>query len=221
MKLEKDNMNLEEHIKSIPSMGGYQIASYLKEAVRTIQEGRTIVEVGCWLGAGTAQLAMEVSESNKNIEIHCYDQWEASETEVEKAQRLTGLSLKAGQDTLPVVKEFLSPFEVNIHYHKGDILKAKWIGNPIGLYIDDAAKRPKAFEYVLKTFGPYWIPGETIIVLMDYHYWKKNPNPELKCQYNFINKYPDHFELLHDSINKASPSIFKYKKQLDFRKIKL
>ena len=159
-------MNLERHADTIPSMGSAAIGPWLR---RWASECSTnIVEVGSWLGAGTAQLALGARMSGASI--HVYDQWQANAREVRSAG-LSGVELQEGQDTLPLVRDFLKPFKADITFHKGDIHQATWTGNPIGMYIDDAAKRPRAFHHVLKTFAPSWEDG-CILVLMDFWYFE-------------------------------------------------
>jgi hypothetical protein len=111
----------------------------------------------------------------------------------------------------------LQPFEAAISFSKGDITKASWGGGPISVYVDDAAKRSTAFCHVLKTFGPAWIPGVTVVVLMDYYFWKKNPDDAFKCQTRFIESHREYFEPAERLI--ASCAAFLYRKPLDFSRL--
>ena len=56
------NSCLHELAEKIPSMGGTEIGALLREAARNAPSNTAIVEVGCWLGAGTAQLALGIRE---------------------------------------------------------------------------------------------------------------------------------------------------------------
>ena len=87
----------------LPSMGGKEIGAFLRRVARDAPQGSAIVEVGCWLGAGTAQLALGVREraAGDTIPIIAYDRWVARESEVEKASKQAGLSFIKGMDTLP------------------------------------------------------------------------------------------------------------------------
>jgi hypothetical protein len=148
-------------------MGGTEVGPWLR---RWASECSTsIVEVGSWLGAGTAQLALGARESGASI--HVYDNWRATEEEVEKARR-AGVELRRGQDTLPLVRANLELFDVDITFHQGDIRRSAWPGGPIGLYVDDAAKQPRTFRHVVSTFAPHWQDG-CVVVLMDYWYFRK------------------------------------------------
>ena len=131
-------------------------------------------EVGTWLGAGTAQLALGIREKPDpgEVSLHCYDRWRATPLEAEAAARW-GVRLSVGEDTLPRTRRTLEPFNVPVRFHKGDILQSCWDGGPISVYVDDAAKSPREFCHMLLTFGPSWVPGQTVLVLMDYNFWKK------------------------------------------------
>jgi hypothetical protein len=208
---------LEQLALQIPSMGGTEIGAQLREAARRAPPKTSIVEVGSWLGAGTAQLALGLREREPDsaIGIHCYDRWEATEQEVEKAARMKNLSLHVGQDTLPWVMHMLRPFGVPISFVKVDLRAATWDGGPISIYIDDAAKTPPKFLHVLKTFGPHWIPGVTLVVLMDFHFWRKTGSDKHKAQKRFIENYRDYFDPV-DGFRVDTNDAFLYKRTIDF-----
>jgi hypothetical protein len=196
----------------IPSMGGAKMPA-LREFAREAPGNTAIVEVGCWLGAGTAQLALGIleRENKTDIRIHCYDRWEANEAEIEKAAR-SGLHLQIGENILPHMRRMLQPFGVPIDFHQGDIRQASWDGTPISVYVDDAAKTPKLFFHALKTFAPSWIPGQTVVILMDYFIWQKTGNEDHKCQKDFIESHSHSFE----RIPHPTRAIFLYRAPVAF-----
>ena len=118
----------------LPSMGGTALGPLLRGLAANASAQTSIVEVGCWLGAGTAQLALGIRERQLPgpVSLHCYDRWEANEPEVEKATK-AGVSLAPGDDLMPLVKRTLAPFGVPIQFHKGDIRHARWDGGPISV----------------------------------------------------------------------------------------
>ena len=211
---------LERHAAVIPSMGGKKIGSFLQEIARDAPPETSIVEVGSWLGSGTSYLALGNLERNIPLPMHIYDMWEATADEVEKAEERNGLKLEIGQDTLPLTKEFLAPFDVPIRFHKCDINEAGWNRDPISVYVDDAAKNSFTFDHVLRTFGPHWIPGVTIVVLMDFNYWKKSGSRDHKAQKKFVDCYVNHFERLPGGpMNGTTGEAFRYLKRVDFSQI--
>ena len=206
---------LEEIAEKIPSMGGFEWRWVLRELSAKAPAGTSIVEVGSWLGAGTAQLALglRTREGSRAVQLHCFDRWQVKGSQVAKAAR-RGVELMLGSDTLPIIKETLEQFHVSITFHKGNILDASWNHGPISVYVDDAAKTAKNFRHALKTFGPHWIPGETVVLLMDFLLWKTTALTEHQCQKRFIEEYAGHFEELGDYM-------FRYKKALDFENVRV
>jgi len=213
------DQSLFEVATRIPSMGGMEIGPALRDFARAVRSNTAIVEVGCWLGAGTAQLALGVLENDEptGIRIHCYDRWAANAAEVEKAQRW-GLNLSEGDDLLPHTKRMLQPFAVPIEFHQGDIRSTVWDGGPISLYVDDASKKPKLFYHSLLTFAPMWVPGDTVIFFMDFNIWKTSGDPEHRCQKEFIEAYPKSFEQIHHPGVSSDPevAVFRYRARADF-----
>lgn len=159
-------MNLDDLAASIPHMGAGNIGAALRNWASTTKSN--IVEIGSWLGSGTAYLALGARESGARI--HVYDRWRASASEVGKA-KACGVKLKNGQDTLPLVRETLQPFGADIAFHQGPVDRATWNGEPIGLLVLDAAKYGEPFTRVTSTFFPY-IESGAMLVLMDYHYYE-------------------------------------------------
>ena len=195
--------DLEAYADSFPSMGGRKVGPWLREWAAGCTSN--IVEVGCWLGAGTAQLALGARRSG--APIHTYDRWKATRRETESAVRFA-VELTPGQDTLPHVRERLEPFGADITYHKGQLLRARWSGEPIGLYVDDAAKRRIAWRHVLRTFAPYW-QDRCIVVLMDFFHFEKKGRA-YRSQYDHVHRHPDQFELLEQRLGGTSTAAFRY-----------
>ncbi|MGM0562394.1 MAG: hypothetical protein ACQETX_15160 [Pseudomonadota bacterium] len=206
---------LEERASQIPSMGARALGDRLRRAATEVQEGQSIVEVACWLGSGTAHLALGIRDSGKSIDLHCYDLWQSNATEVEKARK-KGLTLDVGQDTLPWVKSALEPFEVPISFHKGRIENGQWPGGEIALFVADAAKRGHAFRHMMETFGPWFVPGRTVLFMMDLHYYEKAAETYPDDQHRFFKDNPDCFEVIEDKVGSSSCSILRYTKRLNF-----
>ena len=205
--------DLHERAERIPSMGGHKIGRVLQKVAFEAPTNTAIVEVGCWLGAGTAQLALGTRdrEDPDSVVLHCYDRWTASPTEVKKAAQV-GVAIEEGADTLPFVKEALAPFGVQIQFHKGDLFNATWEDRPISVFVDDASKLPRLFHHALFTFGPHWIPGETIVVFMDFHIWKQTHSDDHRCQQRFVEANSECFEAIEfgGKKYKSTFAVFRY-----------
>lgn len=204
--------------RSIPTMVTPDVHEFLRTAASNVQNGSCIVEVGTWLGGTTAHMALGAREATDTPELIVFDRFIASMNEVKKAAR-AGIDLSRGEDTRPRVQKILDSFEVPVKLNKTGILEIEWTQRPIGLYVDDAAKKPELFEHVVRQFGPSWIPGETIVALLDYKHWKKFDDPEMayhyRVQQDFIESHSDCFELVMDS-EVSSASVFRYIRSIDF-----
>ena len=208
------------NIDQIPSMGGREIGADLRRWAAECPDGTAIVELGAWLGAGTAQLAAGVRDSGRNVWVHAFDRFEATASEVEKA-REAGSRLEIGQSTRGVVWKHLLAAGLwpRVCLHSIDIRKAKWPspeitrpgGGAIALHVDDACKRGPAFLHALRTFGPSWIPGVTVVVLMDFWYFETPGTDEgLAFQYDWMGEHCECFEVLRARMPPTSAAAFRY-----------
>ena len=123
------------------------------------------------------------------------------------------MRLALREDTLPRVRRTLEPFGVSVEYHKGELLRSGWKSGPISVYVDDASKMPETFIHALRTFGPWWVPGTTLVVFMDYDYWKTSGTAEHRCQKMFVESNGNCFERLE----RFDPrhAVFRYKEPVD------
>lgn len=214
---------LEEAAKRIPHMGGLRIGSFLRQTAKTAPSGTAIVELGCWLGSGTAQMALGILERpRRDVSLHVFDNFHTSESSAAKAQRQGYDFLQPGDDTLSLVQSTLEPFGVPIDWRKGMLGKGtEWDGEPISVYVDDATKYSHTFHACLEIFGPSWVPGTTVIVLMDYYLFRKRKDltdkrrASLRSQFDFINAHPQNFEPIAD-LRDSSCAAFRYTNRMDF-----
>lgn len=195
---------LRAYAQSLPSQGGVEIGPWLEKYAAQAPAGSAIVELGSWLGAGTAFLALGANETS---EIHVYDRWEASPLEVEKAARF-GVALRHGEDTLPRVMRALEPFRAKIVFHKGSLKELYWGFTPIGVYVDDATKVEPLWLKAMAVFKPHFIAGETILVLMDYHFDEKG-GEKYAAQKRYMAGSRE-FEWIADRIGGSSAAVFRY-----------
>lgn len=65
------------HIYTNPNFGEnwFSFALLYKEFVEISSDGAKIVEVGCWKGKSTAYMAVEIINSQKNIQFFAVDTW--------------------------------------------------------------------------------------------------------------------------------------------------
>ncbi|WP_051609101.1 class I SAM-dependent methyltransferase [Fodinicurvata fenggangensis] len=207
--------SLEDIAARIPSMGGHAIGDRLRRAAAEVEEGHSIVEVGSWLGSGTAYLALGVRDSGRDIPLHSFDEWRCRATHLDKA-RAWGVEFRENQDTLPWVREALAPFGVPIQFHQGDIEKVRWTEGDIGLFVLDAAKEGEPFLYTMQTFGPHMVPGKTVLYMMDFHYYQSKPDGKFTDQRDFFAENTDYFEPIEYQVDNTSCAVFRYVKPMDY-----
>jgi hypothetical protein len=189
----KSIRQLNSIANAIPSQGGREIGYYLKDVAYSSKGD--IVEVGAWLGAGTAQLCLGAIDGGRDVTIHVYDRFTVNATEIKKAKS-QGVNLKGVKDTLPIVKSYIDQFKCNVKFYKKGIKSIKkYKGKKIGVYVDDASKRQENFDHVMKIFKPHFIPGVTVLVLMDFFYFQKKDSPGLEYQYEYM-KDNEEFEFI-------------------------
>lgn len=182
---------------TIPEMGAHKLATVFRDSAARVEAGQAIVEVGAWLGASTAHLALGVLAAGQAVPIHVFDRWRVNPAQVEKARRF-GLDLARDENSLPHFERNLAPFGVDVVPHQGEIEDASWRGGPIGLYIDDAAKGSAAFHRMLTIFAPHWVPGVTRLILSDFYYFERTGDPDHRYQQRVVEAFPACFELVSD-----------------------
>ncbi len=208
--IEREEESLPDEVRRIPSMGGREIGRYLQQWASEVKDGHDIVELGVWLGAGTAQMARGVGD--RSVTVWGFDRFRACASQVKKARK-QGVILRPSVDTLPVVMGSLILAGVleQCTLIKGTIPPMAYTGRPIGLHVDDACKRGGVFLRALKTFGPHWIPGVTVVVLMDFWYFERKPTVRgLEFQYQWMVEHRACFEVLMDRMPGVSGAAFRY-----------
>lgn len=210
----------EARAARLPSMGGTKIGPFLRSVARDAPAGTNIVEVGAWMGAGTAQLALGLLDrpDPRAVSLHSHDRFEVSGGEVASFQKRGIEDFREGDDTLPFLRQAFDPVagQLDLHFYKGRIQDVTWpTDKPISVYVDDASK--SGFLRVVKLFSPAMIPGQTVLVLMDFfHFEKKKLNEKQRQKYmlqkNFIDAHADSFEDITDRIPPGtSAAAFLYK----------
>lgn len=192
------------------------MADFLYAAGKALRGVGCVVECGSWLGASVAPVAAGLRDAGSTAVIHCYDRWRATKEGVRKAAA-QGVELAEGQDLLPLFKENVLAIYPRVVCHQGWTREATWQDGPIELYIDDCNKSPEDFQHAVATFGPAWIPGQTIVVLMDFEFYRKphltaEERRRYECQKRFVEQHAESFEQLAANIGGTSAVVFRYKK---------
>lgn len=152
----------------IPGMLSLLEKKYLYGLTFSTYEGRgAVVEIGSWLGNSAAYLARGLKDRGFPVKVYCYDRFIADASEVKKAHT-QGLSLKAGQDTLPLFRSYLKEFGPGVVALKTRVEGMRWDEGPIEILHIDAPKKIAALEHVFRTLGPKLIPMRSIVVMQDF-----------------------------------------------------
>ena len=167
-----------------------------------------IVELGAWLGAGTAQLALGLAGQARRAGHSFLDQFRVTPGDFGWASK-RGLALELGQDTRAMVGASLAPFGQNVRLHAA-VQRAELERRADRPLVDDMTKWPVPFHHALVTFGPSWVPGVTTIVLMDYLYWRKaKPSTSGHCSasgasWRRIANISNRYDRLRDRLDHAA-----------------
>lgn len=157
---------------SIPHMNAPAVFDSLRVVGQSWTGAGVAVECGTWLGASLAALAGGLVQAGYNRYLHSFDIWRANADEVRKAAN-QGVTIEVGQDLATLMLANVTPIYQGIMAHKGRIDDARWPGEPIEIFVLDAAKRNPSFSRALRTFAPSFIPGKTMVCLLDYWFYKK------------------------------------------------
>lgn len=202
--------------RGIPAMTPPIVHEYLHELGLRWNNKGVVIELGCWLGATTRALLDGLGE-NYNYPYYCYDRWKANNQEVEKA-KLQGINLKIGQDLSWLFLENVN--YKNICAFQGDISKniKNYFGDNIEICLFDAPKRNPVFKQCMYTLLPYFIPGVTILGLLDYYFYQRQADTkrynDFLAPVNFINDHKENFEKLAEWPSECSCVFFKYIKEI-------
>jgi len=201
---------LRKLAESIPSQGGKEIGLWLERYAAWVPDNSAIVEMGSWLGSGTAFLAMGAMITG--APIHVYDRFNCASDEEQLKARVQGVELAIGQDTLPLVRAKLDKFPVQIHWHQLTFRPGKagiaW-NDKVGLYVDDLTKTDENWEAAMKIFQPFFIHGETVLILMDFHF-DQVAGWAYGAQRRWATKYAADLEIIGDLWNFQSVRAFRY-----------
>lgn len=186
---------------AIPELGcgGGAVRKELILAASAVKNKRTIVDIAPYLGSTTAYAALGVNISGNMVDIHSIDLWEADDDYRKKAFKYHNMKLKPTEDLKRRwkynIKEFITP-KCRIIGAKGDVKKVKLdMRFPIGLYIDDIDVGKKYFKKAMKKYSKHFIPGETILFLMDWGFYERDEGI-MKYQKKFMDANTDAFTFL-------------------------
>jgi len=225
--LGTSTINMETaNYKGIPAMSTPEVHQYLNELGRGWTGQGVAMEVGCWLGATSAALLDGLVEAGYDKLYWAFDKWRSNEAEVQKAydqKVLLGIS----QDLLPIFLKNTKSIYPKVHAVQGIIPPILNMFNltPIEICLFDAPKSNPVFSDSIHKLLPYFIPGVTVLGLLDYYFYLRRKEDQLKKDWEkflvpvqFIEEHRDNFTVLRDFKENSSCVFFRYEKPISWKK---
>jgi hypothetical protein len=105
------NTNMKTHFyKTID--GWFTFPNLYKTVVENSSDNSHFVEVGTWLGQSAAYMAVEISNSNKNIKFDCVDTWQGSDEHRDFKEIIDNSLYEKFLKNIEPVKEFINPIRM-------------------------------------------------------------------------------------------------------------
>lgn len=186
-------------VEGVPAMTSLQVHRYLEELGASWTGQGVAMELGCWLGASSIALLKGLVKAGYDRPYWAFDAWKANTDQIPKAKE-QGVFLKSEQDTLPIFVKNTTPYYANIVEGKGSLPATleKYNNDPIEFCIFDAPKTNPVFTNCIKRLSPHWIPGVTVLGLLDYYFYRRHTGQKRKnfrAPVDFMEKYGSHFKL--------------------------
>ncbi len=220
-KEQKDTSNM----KGIPAMSPPEVHDYMRDLGRDWTGQGLAMEVGCWLGATSAALLEGLVEAGYDKPFWAFDRWKANEAEIRKAGE-QGVMLKLGQNLQSIYLQNVCKVYPEIKAVRGRIpptLKT-YSGDPIEFCMFDAPKRNPMFVKSIHPLLPYFIPGVTVLGLLDYYFYVRRRDiqeredwKEFLAPVRFMEQYKDHFTMLREFPDNGSCVFFRYEKSISWK----
>ncbi len=202
----------------IPTMTTPPVHEYL-EQLGSQWTGRGVaMELGCWLGASSVPLLRGLVKAGYDKQFWAFDKWTANKQQVSMAKE-RGVNIKLGEALLSKYSRNVSPIYHRLTCIAGMIPStlAVYIGSQIEICIFDAPKCNPIFIDSIRALYKYWIPGVTILGLLDYNFYKSKRQGYhrqiAKAPLRFIEENKECFQVIK-KWDDESPIFFKYVKLL-------
>ena len=184
-------------LEGIPAMTSNQVHVYLEELGKSWTGKGAAIELGCWLGASSVALLKGLTQVGYDKQYWAFDAWTATRDQIPKAAA-QGVTLTLGNDIRPLFKENVKKIYSNVRSIKGSLPQTlvSVAGYPIEICLFDAPKTEPTFTECIKALKPFWIPGVTILGLLDYHFYLRHQGEKRKkfrAPVDFMEKHKENF----------------------------
>jgi len=211
--------------KGIPAMTPPEVHEYLNEIGCGWTGQGVAMEAGCWLGATSVALLEGLVEAGYDKPYWAFDRWLSNASEVYKA-REQGVILSLHQNLKPIFLKNTEAIYKSIFPVQGKIPRVLnlFIEEPIEMCMFDAPKRNPIFHDSIHMLLPHFIPGVTILGLMDYYFYRSRRDIQKNGDWakflapvKFIDTYSEHFTMLREFPEKGSCVFFRYEKLISWK----
>jgi len=196
-----DHSQIDQYhsLDGIPAMTSPQVHAYLTQLGRSWTGQGTAMELGCWLGASSVALLRGLAQAGYNMPYWAFDAWNVNKDQIPKA-KAQGCHLILGQNSELMFLNNVRPVYSDIISCRGSLpaTLTKYDNQPIEFCIFDAPKAEPTFTECIKRLSPHWIPGVTVLGLLDYHFYQRHKGAKrikFRAPVDYMEKYGRHFEV--------------------------
>jgi len=160
----------------IPAMTPVKVHHYLEWLGGRWTGQGVAMELGCWLGASSVALLRGLVKVGYNRPYYVFDRWTANKEQCDWAKRF-GVTLSVGQELYPLFyRNVRQVYSGNLIAVVGELPETlnRYPGDKIEICLFDAPKQEPVFTGCIQALYKHWIPGVTVIGLLDYNFYKFN-----------------------------------------------
>jgi len=201
--------------QGIPAQTGPKVHRYLRQLGSQWTGKGIAIELGSWLGGSAAPLLKGLKTAGYNKTFWAFESWIATRPQVEQAAQ-QNVYIKNQQDLRKVFLENISPIYSDVSAVKGRLPESlsQYDGNPIEICLFDAPKKEPVFSECIRALSKYWIPGVTVLGLLDFNFYRSKTGRARKASMAPVNFLRDNTECFTELWENGSPLFLKYEKEL-------
>lgn len=191
--------SIVRYANKVPEIGhgGKSIQNYLIQSAKNVKSGQAIIDIAPCFGSTTLFLAEGIRQSGNKVKIYSYDRWIADDKMDIKINRKLNAAYPEGYDFKNIFMKNIEPVKELVVPIQCHVLDITWSGEKIGVYVDDIGVGKKRVDYLMRTFSPYFIPGKTILYMLDYYQHVTRPHMRhMRYQKDFFDANSGIFEFI-------------------------
>lgn len=200
--------------KVIPAMTPLVVHNYLRSIGQSWSGSGVAMELGCWLGASSVALLEGLVQAGYDRDFYAFDLWIANNQQVEKAKAF-GTNLTKNQNLTYLYRNNVNEVYDRVIITQGRIPQtlSSFPGEPIEICIFDAPKTNPTFLTSIQLLEKHFVPGRTILGLLDYYSYRKNEGmkrEKLKAPCRYIADNQSKYKMIASWPQECSCVFFEY-----------